>query len=61
MHPICREPNRIRCLVFFLAKVLSSLGLNLNNKCETYNDVTLKSIFMLNNYNYILKSLKRSV
>ncbi len=48
-------------LCFFAAKVLSSLGLNLNNKCETYSDMTLKSIFMLNNYNYILKSLKRFV
>ena len=41
------------------AKVLSALGANLTNKSETYSDVTLRSIFMLNNYNYILKSLRR--
>ena len=43
----------------YTAKVLSSLGANLTNKSETYSDVTLRSIFMLNNYNYILKSLRR--
>lgn len=43
------------------AKVLSSLGLNLNNKAEAYNDPAIKSIFLLNNFNYILRSLRRSV
>lgn len=41
------------------AKVLSALGLNLSNKAETYSDQYLKPIFMLNNFNYILKSLRR--
>ncbi|XP_064602319.1 exocyst complex component 7-like [Liolophura sinensis] len=44
----------------YVMKVLSSLGLNLTNKAETYGDATLRAIFMLNNYNYMLKSLKRS-
>jgi len=41
------------------AKVLSSLGLNLNNKAEAYSDPALKSVFMLNNFTYILKALRR--
>ncbi|XP_074649537.1 exocyst complex component 7-like isoform X2 [Tubulanus polymorphus] len=44
----------------YLSKVLSALGLNLNNKVDNYSDVTLRAIFMLNNYNHILKSMKRS-
>ena len=40
------------------ARVLSALGLNLSNKSETYSDPGLRPIFMLNNFNYILKSLK---
>ncbi|KAK2185572.1 hypothetical protein NP493_228g06031 [Ridgeia piscesae] len=47
-------------LAEFMTKVLSALGANLTNKSETYSDVTLRSIFMLNNYNYILKSLRRT-
>jgi exocyst complex protein 7 len=38
--------------------VLSALGLNLSIKAETYSDPGMKPIFMLNNFNYILKSLK---
>jgi len=41
------------------AKVFAALGLNLSNKAETYADSYIKPIFMLNNYNYILKSLRR--
>ncbi|VDI82233.1 exocyst complex component 7, partial [Mytilus galloprovincialis] len=44
----------------YMTKVLSALGLNLSNKSETYNDPTLRPVFMLNNYNYILKSITRS-
>ncbi|ELT97419.1 hypothetical protein CAPTEDRAFT_153271 [Capitella teleta] len=47
-------------LAEFITKVMSALGLNLNNKSSTYNDQTLQAIFLLNNYNYILKSLRRS-
>ncbi|KAK2148385.1 hypothetical protein LSH36_500g00027 [Paralvinella palmiformis] len=47
-------------LAHFLTQVLSNLALNLDNKSETYSDETLKSIFLLNNYNYMLKTLKRS-
>ncbi|KAL4239242.1 Exocyst complex component 7 [Mactra antiquata] len=47
-------------LADYCTKVLSALGLNLTNKAETYSDPFLKPIFMLNNFNYILKSLKRS-
>ncbi|XP_050394156.1 exocyst complex component 7 [Patella vulgata] len=44
----------------YMTRVLSALGLNLSNKAETYGDPALKPIFMLNNFNYILKSIKRS-
>ncbi|XP_041363280.1 exocyst complex component 7-like isoform X2 [Gigantopelta aegis] len=44
----------------YMTRVLSALGLNLANKAETYSDPALKPIFILNNCNYILKSLKNS-
>ncbi|XP_048763303.2 exocyst complex component 7-like [Ostrea edulis] len=47
-------------LADYITKTLSALGLNLSNKAETYNDPTLRPVFMLNNYHYILKSLRRS-
>lgn len=47
-------------LADYCTKVLSSLGLNLSIKSETYSDPYLRPMFMLNNYNYILKSLTRS-
>ncbi|XP_062587562.1 exocyst complex component 7-like [Saccostrea cucullata] len=47
-------------LADYITKTLSALGLNLSNKAETYSDPTLRPVFMLNNYHYILKSLKRS-
>jgi len=56
--PMADRP-RLKLAEFF-TKVLSSLGLNLNNKFESYNDPALRSVFMLNNFNYILKSLRRS-
>lgn len=40
------------------AEVLSALGKNLKNKCQTFQDDSLASIFMLNNYNYIAKRLQ---
>lgn len=47
-------------LADYCTKVLSALGLNLSNKAETYSDPYLRPIFMLNNFNYILKTLKRT-
>ncbi|XP_059167515.1 exocyst complex component 7-like [Physella acuta] len=44
----------------YMTRVLSALGLNLSNKAETYSDPALRPVFMLNNFNYILKSLTRS-
>lgn len=38
-------------------RVLVNLGLALVSRSETYNDTTLRAIFRLNNYNYILKTL----
>nr|XP_022317567.1 exocyst complex component 7-like isoform X1 [Crassostrea virginica] len=47
-------------LADYITKTLSALGLNLSIKAETYSDPTLRPVFMLNNYHYILKSLRRS-
>ncbi|XP_005100181.2 exocyst complex component 7 [Aplysia californica] len=44
----------------YMTRVLSALGLNLSNKAESYNDPALRPVFMLNNLNYIIKSLKRA-
>merc|ERR1711971_432066 len=43
-----------------MTRVLSALGLNLSNKSETYSDPALRPMFMINNFNYIVKSLERS-
>jgi len=47
-------------LAEFFTKVLSALGLNLHVKFESYSDPALRSVFMLNNFNYISKSLRRT-
>ncbi|CAL1548455.1 unnamed protein product [Lymnaea stagnalis] len=44
----------------YMTRVLSALGLNLSNKAETYGDPALRPVFMLNNLNYIYKTLARS-
>lgn len=55
------DPKKSRMrLADYITKTLSALGLNLTIKAETYSDPTLRPVFMLNNYHYILKSLKRS-
>uniref|UniRef100_A0A914WPU8 Exocyst complex component 7 n=1 Tax=Plectus sambesii TaxID=2011161 RepID=A0A914WPU8_9BILA len=53
------DPAKIAVAKLF-ARILSALGLNLRNKAEVYQDLTLKSIFMLNNHNHILKTLHES-
>ncbi|XP_031567122.1 exocyst complex component 7-like [Actinia tenebrosa] len=44
----------------YVQRVLGSLGLNLQLKAKVYESVTLSSLFLLNNYHYILKALQRS-
>uniref|UniRef100_T1J1M1 Vitellogenin domain-containing protein n=1 Tax=Strigamia maritima TaxID=126957 RepID=T1J1M1_STRMM len=44
----------------YILRVLTTLNLTLCNKSESYSDPCLKSIFRLNNLNYISKSLQRS-
>uniref|UniRef100_A0A8C7J5T5 Exocyst complex component 7 n=2 Tax=Oncorhynchus kisutch TaxID=8019 RepID=A0A8C7J5T5_ONCKI len=41
-------------------KVLEHLQYNLQSKAKVYEDHALGAIFLLNNYNYILKSIKKS-
>jgi exocyst complex protein 70, putative len=48
------DKNRI-AYAQYITRVLSSLGLNLQLKSESYSDVYLKAIFRLNNIHYILK------
>jgi len=40
-------------------RVLGALGLNLELKARVYEAPTLSSLFLLNNYNYIVKTLQR--
>lgn len=47
-------------LAAFFNRTLSALGLNLETKAETYGDSSIKALFLLNNYNYILRSLQKS-
>ncbi|XP_050700579.1 exocyst complex component 7-like isoform X2 [Eriocheir sinensis] len=44
----------------YVKRVLVNLGLALVSRSETYSDTTLRAIFRLNNYNYILKTLLSS-
>lgn len=67
---LCEDPfyqprdsatNKKRVVVgMYITRVLTMLGLTLNNKSEAYGDPFLKSIFRLNNIHYILKSLQRT-
>ena len=43
----------------FPGKVLEHLQYNLQSKAKVYEDHALGAIFLLNNYNYILKSMKK--
>lgn len=58
---IQRSKDRNR-LVYaqYITRVLSALGLTLKNKGEVYSDPFLRAIFMLNNFHYILKTLRKS-
>ena len=47
------------CLFFHAERVLGALGLNLELKARVYEAPTLSSLFLLNNYNYIVKTLQR--
>ncbi|XP_069373954.1 exocyst complex component 7 isoform X12 [Paralichthys olivaceus] len=49
-----------RLLSSYICKVLGNLQLNLLSKSKVYEDSALSSIFLHNNYNYILKSLEKS-
>ena len=40
-------------------RVLGALGLNLELKARVYEAPTLCELFLLNNYNYIVKALQR--
>lgn len=53
------DKNRV-AFAQYMSRVLSALGLTLQNKSEAYTDPHLKAIFKLNNYHYILKTLRKS-
>lgn len=50
----------IRVVAEYVQRVLGALGLNLELKARVYEAPTLSSLFLLNNYNYIVKALQRS-
>ncbi|KAG7491215.1 hypothetical protein MATL_G00000550 [Megalops atlanticus] len=49
-----------RLLSTYICKVLGNLQLNLLSKSKVYEDPALSAVFLLNNYNYTLKSLEKS-
>ena len=49
------------CFTSFTAKVLTNLSSNLVQKSKIYDTSALQSVFLLNNYNYITKSLHKCV
>ncbi|XP_036387859.1 exocyst complex component 7-like isoform X5 [Megalops cyprinoides] len=49
-----------RLLSAYICKVLGNLQLNLLSKSKVYEDPALSAVFLLNNYNYTLKSLEKS-
>lgn len=53
------EFNR-RLLSNYICKILGNLQLNLHSKAKVYEDAALGAVFLLNNFNYILKSLEKS-
>ncbi|GAB6031068.1 hypothetical protein CHUAL_007879 [Chamberlinius hualienensis] len=60
---ITDQPNydkAIMAVARYMVKVLSTLGLTLNNKSDWYSEPYLKSIFRLNNLHYIWKTLQRT-
>ncbi|XP_072029922.1 exocyst complex component 7-like isoform X1 [Amphiura filiformis] len=52
--------NKKKRVANYVAKILGAVGLNLDQKSKSYSDQYLGVIFLLNNLNYILKSLQRS-
>ncbi|XP_015763420.1 PREDICTED: exocyst complex component 7-like [Acropora digitifera] len=56
-----REPELFTKVVAdYVQRVLGALGLNLELKARVYETPTLSSLFLLNNYNYVIKALQRS-
>ena len=53
------DTNRI-AYAQYIYRVLVALSSTLNKKSQSYSDPYLKAIFMLNNYHYILKSLRKT-
>ncbi|CAG9858150.1 unnamed protein product [Phyllotreta striolata] len=55
----CTDKNKA-ILGIYIKKVLAQLNHTLISKSEQYSELALKSLFRLNNNNYVLKSLQRS-
>ncbi|CAD5111361.1 DgyrCDS677 [Dimorphilus gyrociliatus] len=53
------KPSKEREAAHYLRNLISSLGLYLTNKSQTYTDPVLVIIFLLNNYNYMSKALQK--
>jgi hypothetical protein len=58
------SPDETSCInhTAYPARILSALGLNVRNKAERYGEnISLKAFFLLNNINYIRRSLTEYV
>lgn len=65
LDPITKEvESPKRTVAKYISRVLAALGLNLELKSKSYVHITgqvaLSGIFLMNNYNYILKGLQRT-
>ncbi|XP_076121566.1 exocyst complex component 7-like isoform X7 [Alosa pseudoharengus] len=59
-EPGSETPDDITCLRPFISEVLEQIFLSLENMATTYDDPSLRAIFLFNNYNFIHKSILRS-
>lgn len=54
------RPNTKRQVSNFVNNILKALDTNLKSKAQVYENRSLSAVFLMNNYNYILKNLARS-
>ncbi|XP_041943760.1 exocyst complex component 7-like isoform X3 [Alosa sapidissima] len=59
-EPGSETPDDITCLRPFISEVLEQIFLSLENMATTYDDPSLRAIFLFNNYNFIHKSILRA-
>lgn len=59
LTPHSPDQNHRLVLAKYLSNILAALKLNLDKKSRTYDDTSLRSIFLINNYYFIIMALVR--